>query len=280
METILCPTDFTACSENAIRYAAALGQPMGARLILYHNIYEPVLMDLAPFGTAPLVEAVQDPVYREGQQQKLEALAEAQRESPFNSGVSVECQLSYGHTLDSMVHTLRKEHVDLLVIGHEGFQEVFGYSLTARIIHEAPCPVLVVPPHASFKYLNRIVFATDLKGESFTDLSLVCQIAKLFNAELQLLHILEEDTFTDRQRAQAGLGLLLKRLPYNKVSTHLEVHPEIEEGIHQFCFQQKADLVVIGHRTKNFWQHLFLQDNTRQIAAQTFLPLLVVHHTL
>src|SRR5690606_14233303 len=34
--TILCPTDFSECSLNAIEYAAKLGEKYKAKLILFH----------------------------------------------------------------------------------------------------------------------------------------------------------------------------------------------------------------------------------------------------
>lgn len=34
--TILCPTDFSECSLNAIEYAAKMGEKLQAKLILFH----------------------------------------------------------------------------------------------------------------------------------------------------------------------------------------------------------------------------------------------------
>ncbi|WP_207431543.1 universal stress protein [Sabulibacter ruber] len=278
METIICPTDFSACSENAIKYADALAQYIGARIVLVHNVYEPVIVELAPFEALPYVEAIQDPEYRHHQQDKLDALIAQMNGQEHAAPVAYESKIKYGITTNSILQVAKEEQADLLVLGHEGLQEQFGESATARLIRDAHCPVLVVPPHATFRPPSKIVFVTDLKGESLTDVCLVCQVATHFRAELQVLHILEEDTMKNRQQAEAGLALLLKRLPCQKASTHLEVDRNPSEGILKFCFRQQADLLVAGYRAKGFRLNPFAHDNLLDIAANTFLPLLVVHH--
>ncbi|WP_205500033.1 universal stress protein [Rufibacter psychrotolerans] len=278
METILCPTDFSACSENALLYSDALAQRLGARVVLLHNVYEPVMVELAPYEAVPFVEAIQDPAYRQQQQDKLDALIERLLRQEHEAPVYYESKIKYGITTTSILQVAREEQADLLVLGHEGFQEGFEDSATAYLLREAPCPVLLVPPHVSFAPPRKIVYATDLKGESFTDMSFVCQMASYFGAELQLLHTLPDDSPAARQQAEAGLALLHKRLPCPKVSAHVEVHSSTEESIFQFCFRQQADLLVVGCRARSFWLAAFHRDHLQQIAAHTFLPLLVLHH--
>ncbi|MBC3541155.1 universal stress protein [Rufibacter sediminis] len=278
METIICPTDFSTCAENALWYSDSLAQWLQARIVLFHNVYVPVVVELAPAEGVPFVEAVQDPEYRQMQQTKLDILIQTFHSQDREMAVPIESRIKYGDTLSSLVKLAKDEHADLIVLGHAGFQEMFDDSFTASIIKESPCPVLIVPPHVTFSRPKKIVFATDLQGESFTDVSLVCQLARLFQAEIQLLHVLKEESFTRRQEAQAGLALLKKRMPHQNLSCHLTVHPELAEGIHRFCFDQQADMLVVGWRNKNLWQQLFQHDKTSDIAAHSFLPLLVIHH--
>jgi hypothetical protein len=56
METILCPTDFSASSLNAIHYADDLATRMNMRLVLFHNIAAPVVQELVSSETTPVRE--------------------------------------------------------------------------------------------------------------------------------------------------------------------------------------------------------------------------------
>ncbi|WP_332910585.1 universal stress protein [Algoriphagus boritolerans] len=48
---ILCPTDFSECSLNAIEYAARLGEKFNAVLVLFHVLNREDYLKLAPMDT-------------------------------------------------------------------------------------------------------------------------------------------------------------------------------------------------------------------------------------
>ncbi|MBK8845670.1 MAG: universal stress protein [Bacteroidetes bacterium] len=64
MQTILCPVDFSASSENAVRYAVQLNQVLKSKIILMHAYMTPVLYsDVAPFVASLDFETLQSEAY-------------------------------------------------------------------------------------------------------------------------------------------------------------------------------------------------------------------------
>lgn len=281
METILCPTDFSPVAENAVRYADELAQRMNSRMVLFHNIYEPVVATDFSSGGMPYVEPVRDASLRQEQENKLEALKTSLQQTDWGMPISYQTRISYGLIQDTLPELARQVQADLVVMGHQppaGLEKIFRGSTTADAIKKLSCPVLVVPAGVSFKPLHKIVFATDLEGEPFTDVALVSKLAGLFDAELLFVHVLTDQAQETRERALTELERLHKRLNYKNAGFYTEANPHVEEGISQFTRRHQADMLVVGFHPRNLLQQLFTSDQVQEAVYHAFLPLLVIHY--
>lgn len=281
METILCPTDFSASSENAVRYADELASRMNTRLVLFHNIATPQAQELVPGGSPPAAANWQDRALEEEKRVKLEALKKALENSAWEQPIPYETILRHGVLRDTVTQAAQELKADLLVIGNEGtegLKEVFIGSVAEGLIDKVPCPVLIIPPHVTFKPLHKIVFATDLRGEPFADMRWVLKVAALFDTEILFVHVMRHASESYQAYAENELHRIYKDLPYPKATFYKEQNPSIEEGISQFCRRHKADMLVIGYHPRSFWQHLFTDNYSQEMAYHTYLPLLVVHY--
>jgi len=250
METILCPIDFSPASQNALHYAAQLSRQVSARLVLFHNIYEPADTVFVTTGGASYAEPIRDFDCRQAQQLKLNNLkAKLERENG-DIGTDYEIRLAYGLAKETIPQIAQEIHADLIIMSKEqveGLEIILIDSVTEAVIKQAYCPVLIIPHKAHFKSLQKIVFATDLQGEPFTDVSYVLQLAAQFKAEILFLHILPDDLPSTQDKAQANLEQLQKRLPYDKVSFHTAVNPHIAAGISRFTRRHKGDMLVMAY---------------------------------
>jgi nucleotide-binding universal stress UspA family protein len=280
METILCPTDFSQSADNAISYANELAQRMHARLILFHSIYEPEGSAIVSQAGVPYAVPVRDVKFEEKQKAKLDAI-QKRLEHMEGTPVAYETKLNYGITKYTIPGTIQEENADLVVLGNEeaeGLRDIFVGSVAGDIIKSATCPVLIIPPRAAFKPLRKIIFATDLRGEPFTDLNFVLKLAGIFEAEINFLHILTEGSGETEVQIEAELNKLRKSINYPHVTFNTEANKHIEEGISQFCRKNKADMLVMGYHPRSFWQDLFSQDYTQEMAYHTYLPMLIIHY--
>lgn len=145
LKTILVPTDFSDCSDAAIRYGRALADAFGASLHLLHVVQDPYKQAWAAEGfAAPVTDML---VQWETQARKrLEEAAAACAPIPATVATRI------GSPFYDIALYAAELNVDLIVIGTHGrgpIGHVLLGSVAERIVRKAPCPVLTVrhPQH-------------------------------------------------------------------------------------------------------------------------------------
>lgn len=139
IKKILVPSDFSAASGNAFRYALRFAQDLGANLLLVH-VLEPIP---AP-GYAALAEG--SPLC-EGDFAAAGRNLGEWVDSASEVGVKAKLALRVGLPAHEIVEIARDHDVDLIVIathGHTGWKHFCIGSTAERVVRAAPCPVLVV----------------------------------------------------------------------------------------------------------------------------------------
>jgi nucleotide-binding universal stress UspA family protein len=142
IRSILAPTDFSAHSSKAVRYACLLAERLGSELHLLH-----VLSDIVPVGPDPMLTPVLPPeFYTESREQSLNTL-ENQLDPSWGHPPTVETEVRWGDPVEEIVAHAREQAIDLIVIathGRTGLSHALLGSVAERIVREAPCPVLTI----------------------------------------------------------------------------------------------------------------------------------------
>jgi nucleotide-binding universal stress UspA family protein len=145
LKTVLVPTDFSECSEAAVRYGRALAEAFGASLHLLHVVQDPYKQAWAAEGfAAPVTDMITQ--WEEQARTRLEETAA--RCAPLSATVAVRI----GSPFYDIAAYASEKNVDLIVIGTHGRGPI-GHmllgSVAERIVRKAPCPVLTVrhPQH-------------------------------------------------------------------------------------------------------------------------------------
>jgi nucleotide-binding universal stress UspA family protein len=139
--TIVCGTDGSEHADRAVRYARALAQQFDSELVLVHCL-EYVATRVGG-----------GPVYaNEGE---LEGKIRSQAAELQGEGINATVTIAGGRPESAghvIADTAREVNADLIVVGTRGHSAVAGLllgSVTQRLLHVAPCPVLAVPPVGS-----------------------------------------------------------------------------------------------------------------------------------
>jgi nucleotide-binding universal stress UspA family protein len=142
IKRILAPTDFSAHSEQAVRYACRLAERLGAELHLIN-----VLSEIIPAGPDPLLMPIMPPqFYQENEERARETLARLLDPS-WGEPSAVTTAVQWGSPVEAIVDYAREQHIDMIVIathGRTGLSHVLLGSVAERIVREAPCPVLTI----------------------------------------------------------------------------------------------------------------------------------------
>jgi len=145
LKTILVPSDFSECSDEAVRYGLELARRFDAQLHLLHVVQDPVTQPWAAEGfSVPLFEVVDQ--WQRQAEERLTAVV-PEEDKPRVTIVSVVAT-PYAEILDYAA----AHKVDLIVMGTHGRGGVTHMllgSIAERVVRRAPCPVLTVrrPQH-------------------------------------------------------------------------------------------------------------------------------------
>ena len=138
-QTIMWATDGTDNADRALPYAKALAQQEGAKLIVAH-----VVERYASHKASGLaVHADEEQV-----EEKLQKLTAQLSDERLDTDLKIVSHVGPqpAHEIADMA---RDAGADLIVVGCRGHGAVAGLvlgSVTQRLLHVSPCPVLVIPP--------------------------------------------------------------------------------------------------------------------------------------
>lgn len=142
---ILAPTDFSAYSDLAIRYAASLAGRYKARLCLLHVISDDGLRALSRAHLPP------HPVDKVYEDLEVEVREQYRKQVPaaLRHLVAAEVLVVPGTAFVEIIRSARQKGADLIVMGTHGRSGVAHAllgSVTEKVVRKAPCPVLSIRP--------------------------------------------------------------------------------------------------------------------------------------
>jgi nucleotide-binding universal stress UspA family protein len=139
IDTILCPIDFSAASEGALRYAVSIAAKLGATQIHVLHAHQP------PSVALPDGSLVPDRAAEAKQLAARELEAVAKRYSAHD--VSVTPHLTEGAPYQSIVEHARALGADLVVMGthgRTGLKHALLGSVAERVVRLSDVPVCTV----------------------------------------------------------------------------------------------------------------------------------------
>ena len=138
-------------ARDAIRAAALVARRMNAPLEVLHSVHFPTIM---PSGAITGVSLDDDPAFARArgvlQQHLTDAPSQIRRLVHEVAGTDATVHVFVGQPRDEIPRRLRPD--DLLVCGthgRTGAARFFFGSVAGKLLHQAPCSVLVVPPHVA-----------------------------------------------------------------------------------------------------------------------------------
>jgi nucleotide-binding universal stress UspA family protein len=143
LKKILCPTDFSNPSFEAMNVATELALHFSSDLIVIH-VVTPIPV-IATEYTSSAAFNVQE--YQQLMEASSMKTLEEQIEKSIPKGVSVQSMLSLGDPANQIVHTAEDEQVDLIVIatrGQTGLKRLVFGSVAEKVVRLATRPVLSI----------------------------------------------------------------------------------------------------------------------------------------
>ena len=143
VKNILVPTDFSAASEAAVRYAYELALALGARLHVLHVLENP----FAPGAFMEMYSPPPSDYFTELERQsdqKLRASLTEEQKARTGAVLTNRLGVPSSEILDRLDEEPRIDLVVMATHGRGGVARLVMGSVTDKVIRAAPCPVLTL----------------------------------------------------------------------------------------------------------------------------------------
>lgn len=275
MKTIVVPTDFSPVAVNALNYAADMATALKASITLLHVYQIPVSYT---DSQAPLpVINVSD--IEELNQKQLSDI-KADLEKVTGGTLTINAELRLGMVEDELQSICEELNPFAVVMGTRGASRVerlFLGSTTLSVLRKLTTPLVVVPPGAIYKGINKIGLACDFKAVAETiPAETIKNWVKIFDAELLVLNVdFDNRNFKpDTPEQSVVLHTLLKEA---KPKYYFVESENVEDGISDFAEKNNVDLIVTVPKKQRLLDRLFQKSHTSTLAVHSHIPILSIH---
>jgi nucleotide-binding universal stress UspA family protein len=295
LKNILVPTDFTESSIKALDYGMALAQQFDAVLWLVH-IVEPSPAFSGLEGVPITVAEPEEEVNYEG----LMAEFAAKHIPP---GVAVTSLVRHGSAVAEISDLARTRNIDLVVISthaRKGLDRALFGGMAERILHHAPCPILVVrqdeheflrsgpdPEGPMTIQLNRILAPVDFSECSKKAVQYAQAFARTFDAEILCVHVLPHEKpmiifetegyrkraeLESRKKMEAQLAMMDPAIRLESEIVSGPAHGEIVA----LAGKREVDMIILGEHCHSETKRHILGTTTDHVIRHAHCPVLVV----
>lgn len=263
---ILVPTDFSPNAAQALSFAKQLAHKEKASITLLYAFY--AVYDFAAQATEIIAQIEAD------------AKKALKKEVKYGEeeGLTIDYKLQHGTVSTTITSIAYKEDYDLIVMGTQGtsgIKKALIGSNTGHTIKESMVPVLAVPGKSDFSALKKITVCLELRKEDPKYFSTLFHLTKNLGLPYEFIHFSKEMSFEEVIEFK-GLEVFLKsEFPELTMSFIKKDNSSLEDGIKNYLDEDNAMLVMFS-KQKSFFEYLFNQSSSLQMAYHTHVPLLVI----
>ncbi|UZD23786.1 universal stress protein [Algoriphagus halophytocola] len=272
--TILCPTDFSECSLNAIEFATRLGEKYNAELILFHVLNREDYEKLSPNDTTGKNQL-------EFVTEKLSNLKKAVSKEALDKGLkSCLISIKQGNVVKETLNYAAEISADLIIVGTEGvndFRENIIGSRASNIVEKSAQDVLVVPRKVYFKSPRKLVYASDYMEEDKLAIQKVVEVARFFDSEIDVIHASSTHKALDKSLHMTMVDEIKPFIKYEKVNFVLKsFRDDLALGLENYLQTAKGDILVTLSEKKSFFDQIFSKNLSKKMAYFINKPLWVI----
>lgn len=271
---IVCPTDFSECSLNAIEYAAKLGEMYKADLFLFHVPDKEDYQKLASneFHTGDQYSFIQ---------KKLDSLVKTVSQESLPNGLN-SCQSEFieGKPVNTILDYADLKSADLIIMGTEGvndFKQNYIGTRASRLVEKSERDVMVIPRKVYFKSPKKLVYATDYLEEDKLAIQKVVDLASFWESEIDVVHVSTKMKNIDKSLHITMIQELKPFIKYNKVNFVLKSYrDEPGLGLENYLIISKGDILITLSKKKTWFEQIFSNNLSRKMSYFINKPLYVI----
>ena len=271
MKNIIAPTDFSPASVNAVKYAAQLAASIGGDLLLLNVVSLPLSIAEVSVADSTLSEL------EEESKTELDALKE-ELDMLTQNKVRIEPKTAFGN-LEEELEILCKTINPFAIVMNSGKESdlvrFFTGSNTFATARHTHFPVVVVPEKSTFKPIQSIALACDLKSEiKQVTISKFKEWLEVFNASLDLVYVSSDVNVTINTVTES---VSMKDRFYDcHPAFHLLHTQNLESGVNEFIKEHQPGLLAVIPKDRNFLTDIFHKSHSKPFLLHPSIPVLAI----
>jgi nucleotide-binding universal stress UspA family protein len=280
INSTLVPVDFSETSILALDHAAAM-----AKIINKNNQLVTLLHVIEGANFNSISEASQieaggrDALAIEGALNRLHKIAE--KHTGTNTEVQYKFIVAGGKAYKKIAEVAEQIKADCIVMGTHGSSgiQAFAGSNASKVIHIAPCPVVVIKEKPYGRGYQNIVLPLDITKETKQKVNMAAKVASYYSSTVHVVTTQESDDYLDK-RLQNNLHQVAQYLEDRgiKVTT-----TTLEDKSGNFAMQslvwaqgKDADLIIIMAEQEKGWTEYIYGTYAQQIVNRSPIPVMAV----
>ncbi|MFQ5771000.1 MAG: universal stress protein [bacterium] len=279
---ILCPVDFSEASRDALDHAKAFVETFNSELVLLHvapsisEAYTALMPDFPTYGLP-------------NEKDLLEHFNEFTNDWQGNFKKVIRAGTPYLEILNYAM----TENVNLIILGAKGiskFERLFLGSTGEKVARRSECPVLTVHPKANGLKIKNILLPVDFSPLSYAVVPVVAALAEKFQAEINLLHVVEIGHPLDHKTQAKEYAYFEKikaklaeqwELPesFDKIETKKFIRHHVGSagyGIMEFAQDWDIDLIAMATHGRSGLSKVLMGSVTEKVIKIAPCPVLSV----
>jgi nucleotide-binding universal stress UspA family protein len=278
MKQILIPTDFSAYSMNAARYALHIASKCGFEVKLFNCYHIPAVDPMMPGEfIGDLSESMKnDSTYKlEELKKELESYSAAN-----NLKVNISYNNRIGFAVEEIVALSEELKPVLVIVGSHhrtGFQKILSGSIIKPLIENLQYPVMLIPENFSFAEKSlKILYASDFLEADTDSINRLLEIFKPFNVTIECVHFDVEGTENINEYEMSQIEHHFKEKAADNI-VHFKIMKaeNAKEELQQYIADNHIDIVSTFSRKRNFLQQLVERSFSKLLAEESNLPLII-----
>lgn len=268
MKTILIPTDFSDNAKHAFTFAVRLFRGNDVKFLLL-NVSD------RPYTKGGMMIDIHGEIKRNAEEDLQNEKADLVAKEELTADL-IETVFHFGDVAKVINAMASEQNIDLVVMGTKGatgLKEVFLGSNTNDVFKNVAIPTIAVPAGYPVSDIKSAVFASDLQTISdFSVLNPLKELLTLTKAELEVLHLY----WNENEHAENKKVLLDDLAKFNPTFNQF-FSANVGEELVNYVNTQSFNMLAILMRERGFFDKLFHDSVTKELAFHAEIPVFVIH---
>lgn len=264
--------------ERIVDYAVRLARDVGLPLEFIHVVEEPQIPAVDPvatdFTTTGIVANKLSNDFVENRSRMLEKVLGIKKAS-MEFSVSYSFKVVPGSIEALIADIENRQDIEMVLVPNS--DEVGSGHPVAELVEGVNKPVFAFPLDEEYRGFHNIVYATDFNEADLPVLKRTARFARRFMASITVLHVNKQKKYEESLKVEGFQKKLKNTQELRNIVVAESKSDKIVKGIKDFSRRNYADLVVLLHENRNFWQEIFGSSTTKDLVKNSSVPLLIYH---